>query len=227
MNGRSQRTDSDLASGSAGNQQHAGPTARPRHRLRVAGLAAVVVAGAVVLSGCANDPLAAQYLAGDNKNYIQGDGTITEVPISDRSGPVSFAGTTEHGDAVSSKDFAGEVLVVNFWYAGCAPCRVEAPDLAALSEKFDGDGATFLGVNVRDQAETAASFAETFGVPYPSVIDTDGAMQLAFAGTVSPNAVPTTLVIDKEGRVASRILGQVSTPSILETLIRDAIAEQG
>ena len=45
-------------------------------------------------------------------------------------------------------------------------------------------------------------------------------MQYAFAGTVAPNAVPTTLVLDAEGRVAARILGRVSDPTILETLIK-------
>ena len=53
----------------------------------------------------------------------------------------------------------------------------------------------------------------------------DGAMQLAFSGSIPPNAVPTTLVLDRSGRVAARVLGQVSSPSILETLIRDTIAE--
>jgi hypothetical protein len=52
-------------------------------------------------------------------------------------------------------------------------------------------------------------------------------MQLAFSGSIPPNAVPTTLVLDAEGRVAARILGQVTSPSILETLIRDTIAETG
>ena len=190
-----------------------------------AGVAGLVVAGALLLAGCSNDPLADQYLSGDSKNYIAGDGTVTEIEPDSRQQPVDFSGTTAEGSAVSQADYSGEVVVLNFWYASCAPCRVEAPDLAKLSAKYDGQGASFLGVNVRDQAPQAISFEKNYGIEYPSVIDTDGALQLAFSGEVSPNAVPTTLVIDKQGRVAARILGQVSEPSILDTLIRDTIAE--
>ena len=190
-----------------------------------AGLAGLVVVGTMLLAGCANDPLADQYLSGDSKNYIAGDGTVTEIEPDSRQQAVDFAGTTAVGTSVSQADYTGEVVVLNFWYASCAPCRVEAPELAKLSEKYDGEGASFLGVNVRDQAPQAISFEENYGIDYPSVIDTDGALQLAFSGDVSPNAVPTTLVIDKQGRVAARILGQVSEPSILDTLIRDTIAE--
>jgi peroxiredoxin len=191
-----------------------------------AGMAGLVVAGALLLSACSNDPLADQYLSGDSKNYIAGDGTVTEIEPESRQQAVDFSGTTAEGESVSQADYAGQVVVLNFWYASCAPCRVEAPELAKLSEKYDGEGASFLGVNVRDQAPQAISFEENYGIEYPSVIDIDGAMQLAFSGDVSPNAVPTTLVIDKEGRVAARILGQVSEPSILDTLIGDTIAEQ-
>jgi peroxiredoxin len=190
-----------------------------------AGLAGLVVTGALLLAGCSNDPLADQYLSGDSKNYIAGDGTVTEIEPESRQGAVDFTGTTAEGDSVSQADYAGQVVVLNFWYASCAPCRVEAPELAKLSAKYEGEGASFLGVNVRDQAPQAISFEKNYGIEYPSVIDTDGALQLAFSGEVSPNAVPTTLVIDKQGRVAARILGQVSEPSILDTLIRDAIAE--
>jgi peroxiredoxin len=190
-----------------------------------AGLAGLVVAGTMLLAGCANDPLADQYLSGDSKNYIAGDGTVTEIEPESRQQAIDFTGTTAEGGSVSQADYSGEVVVLNFWYASCAPCRVEAPELAKLSEKYDGEGASFLGVNVRDQAPQAISFEETYGIDYPSVIDTDGALQLAFSGDVSPNAVPTTLVIDKQGRVAARILGQVSEPSILDTLIRDTVAE--
>ena len=127
---------------------------------------------------------------------------------------------------ISSADFAGDVLVVNFWYASCAPCRAEAPQLQELSAEYDGEGARFIGVNVYDQADTALSFNESYGITYPSIMDVkDGAVKLAFTGTVPPKAVPTTLVLDKDGRVAARILGQLKDASILGTLIRDAIAE--
>lgn len=195
-----------------------------RHRL--VPLVAGLFVGALLLSGCSSDPLAEQYREGSNKGYIAGDGSVTEIAVADRGDAIEFAGETETGESVTSADTLGEVLVVNFWYASCAPCRAEASDLQGINAQFENEGASFLGVNVRDQAPNAIAFNETYGVTYPSVLDVDaGAMQLAFSGSIPPNAVPTTLVLDAEGRVAARILGQVTSPSVLETLIRDTIAE--
>ncbi len=188
--------------------------------------AAVVVSGALLLTGCTTDSLAAQYRAGTGQNYIAGDGSITEIAIDHRDKPVTFAGTTERGVAVSSADYAGKVLVVNFWYAGCPPCRVEAPDLEALYKKYQPNGVGFLGVNLYDSAATAIGFAKDHSVTYPSVLDRDtGSVLLAFSGTVPPKATPTTLVIDKKGRVAARILGAIPDRSILDTLISSTLAE--
>ncbi|RNE62092.1 TlpA family protein disulfide reductase [Cryobacterium tepidiphilum] len=197
------------------------------HRLALV-VAGVVTAATLALTGCSSDPLAEQYRAGTNKGYIAGDGSVTEIPAAKRGEPVEFSGTTASGDTVTSHELAGTVVVLNFWYAGCAPCRAEAPDLAKLSEEFDGKGAQFLGVNVRDQAASVTAFNASYDIRYPSVLDVnDGSMQQAFSGTIPPNAVPTTLVLDGSGRVAARILGELEAPSILETLIRDTIAEAG
>lgn len=188
-------------------------------------IGALALAATVVLSGCSsNDPLAQQYRAGTSKNYIAGSG-VTEIKPADRGRPVAFSGTTETGRTVTNADYSGKVLVLNFWYASCPPCRAEAPRLQALYQEFAGKGATFLGVNVRDQAATALEFEKQFGIGYPSIIDTNqGNMLLAFAGSVAPNAVPTTLVIDRQGRVAARILGEANQ-SVLRTLIADVVAE--
>jgi peroxiredoxin len=195
---------------------------------RALSLTAAAVAAVTLLAGCASDPLADQYASGTTKNYISGQGTINEIAVDDRAAPVEFEGDTDAGTTVSSADFAGDVLVLNFWYAGCPPCRVEAPDLEEISQTFAADGVKFLGVNVRDQTATSLSFASEFGITYPSVMDADdGNMLLAFAGTVAPSAVPTTLVIDRQGRVAARILGGIEGTSNLSTLIKDAIAEEG
>lgn len=198
---------------------------RTRSRLATR-LAVIAGVSLLALTGCTNDPLAEQYREGSGKGYVAGDGSWTEIPEAERDEPVEFVGVDQNGDEVTSDDFAGEVLVVNFWYAACAPCRAEAPDLVELSAQYEGQGARFLGVNVRDQADTAIAFDETYGIEYPSIIDTnDGAVKLAFSGSVPPNAVPTTLVLDAEGRIAARIVGQVRDASILDTLIRDTIAE--
>ena len=175
-------------------------------------------------AGCAvEDPLAAQAKAGDNKNYIAGDGSVTEYAADQRGEPVRLEGTLFDGTTVSSAQFAGDVVVLNFWYAACAPCRKEAPDLAELHDLFEPDGARFYGVNIRDERSTAEAFERSFNVPYPSFQDKDGGILLAMTQFVPPSAVPTTLVLDRESRVAARILG-LADKATLKALITDVLA---
>ena len=177
-----------------------------------------------LLAGCtSNDPLANQYKAGDNKNYIAGDGTVTEFAAGNRGDKVSWSGTTGSGEEISSTALAGVVTVMNFWYAGCAPCRAEAPDLVELQAEFKD--VQFVGVNVRDTAATSNAFEKNFKVTWPSVIDAQtGSVLLAFTGIVTPQAVPTTIVIGKDGKVTARVLGRIDK-SILRTLIKTAVSE--
>lgn len=178
-----------------------------------------------LLTGCTNDPLAQQYADGSGQGYITADGAYTELPVEARDEPIVFSGTDVEGGAVSSEDYAGQVYVVNFWYAGCPPCRAEAPDLAALSTEYSE--VPFLGVNITDSEDVARTFEQKYDITYPSIIDArDSAVQLAFAGSVAPNAVPTTLVVDREGRVAARISGLIRDPSILSSMIDTVLAEE-
>nr|WP_194241530.1 TlpA disulfide reductase family protein [Galbitalea soli] len=163
--------------------------------------------------------------SGANAGYIQGDGVYKEFAPADRKPAVSFHSTTDAGKAVSSTQFLGTVHVLNFWYAGCPPCRLEAPDLEKVYQKYKGT-VPFLGINTYDQAATAITFEKKFGITYPSVMDVnDTAVQYAFAGSIPANAVPTTLVIDRQGRVAARVTGLLEDKSILEAMIDTVIAE--
>ena len=189
--------------------------------------AATAVLLGVALTGCsANDSLAQQYQEGNEKGYIAGDFRVVEIAAGERGDPVVFEGVTETGETVSSDDYRGEVLVVNFWYAACGPCIVEAPLLEEVWQEYQDQGVSFLGVNTYDQPATPLSFARDNNVTYPSVIDVnDGKVKLAFAQVTPIQATPTTLVVDKEGRVAARIIGQLQSASILSTLVRDALGE--
>lgn len=192
-----------------------------RRSLLAAGGAVLTVA----LAACTtNDPLADQANAGDNKNYIAGDGSVTEYGASERKDPVAFSGTLFDGKTVDAANFPDQVTVLNFWYAACAPCRVEAPDLQSLYTDFKPQGVEFIGVNIRDEKATAEAFERNFKLSYPSMMDKDGGVLLALTKFVPPSSVPTTLVLDKNGRVSARILG-VAEKGTLKALITSALAE--
>lgn len=192
----------------------------------VAGVLAVLALGGAV-AGCSADPLAEQYRAGDDKGFIAADGLrVVEIPQDERGEPVAFSGELDTGGTITDADVDGDVVVVNFWYAACGPCRAEAPALEEAYTSFAGDDVSFLGVNTTDSAGTALAFAETYGVTYPSVLaSVTPEIKLAFAQATPISATPTTLVLDTDGRVAARIIGQLQDASVLETLVSDALAE--
>ena len=174
------------------------------------------------LSACTSDPLAEQFRTGDNKNYISGDGSVTEFNGTKSVGE-KWTSTTFDGQLLSSDSLLGHVTVINFWYAGCAPCRAETPDLAKIASDYEAKGVYVVGVNVRDSAATALAFARNHKLNYPSVMDIEsGAVVQAYTGVVSPSAVPTTLVLNAKGEVTSRVLGRFE-PSTLRSLIDTAL----
>ena len=198
---------------------------------RLAPLAVLAVATSLVLAGCASsDNLATGYnKSGDTGNYVSADGSTKTIAAADRGAAVTFSGTTDAGATVSSDQYAGKVVVLNFWYAACPPCRLEAPALEKLHQKYAPDGVVFLGVNKDDSAATARSFEKSHGTTYPSILDADtGSVSLAFtsAHAISPNAVPTTLVIDAKGRVAARFSGLITSPSLVGQIIESTMAEK-
>ncbi len=184
--------------------------------------AAAVAAATILLAGCSGG-LGQQ--VGDRTGYIEGTGAFREVPVDERGDPVEITGPTTDGSTLDLAAWRGDVVVVNLWYAGCAPCREEADELVAAAQARAGDGVRFAGLNVRDDAPNAAAFERKYAVPYPSVLDAgSGEGVLALAGLVSPQAIPSTIVLDRQGRPASRVLGQVD-PDVLDALIDTALAE--
>lgn len=198
-----------------------------RRGIRVA--VAIPLLAAFALTGCSGGgtDLAKQWQESSDKGYVAGDGTSLSIPEAERTKPVEFSGETDGNKTYGSADTVGYVTVINFWYAGCAPCRAEAPDLAAAYAEFADQDVKFVGVNTRDQIAQAQQFAKQFDIEYPSIMDNaEGrAVQRAFAGQVPLNAVPTTLVLDTEGRVAHRVIGQLAGESQLRTLINETLAE--
>ncbi|WP_237189764.1 TlpA family protein disulfide reductase [Rothia nasimurium] len=199
------------------------PSQYPVTRKTALSLAALGAVG--LLSACSSsgkDSLAAQADAGDSKGYIAGDGSVTEYAAAERGEPVEFENELFDGTVVTAAELRGKPVLLNFWYAGCAPCRTEAPWLNELHQTF-GEKVAFYGANVRDEKGTAEAFEKNFEVPYPSFRDLNGKILLAMSKYVPAQAVPTTVILDAEGRVAARILGQIDK-SVVKTLLEDQVS---
>ena len=191
------------------------------------GIAAAVVVAALTLTGCTSgDTLTTDNSSNDSSVYTDDSGVPVLVNQADRKDALNFTGKTEDGSPLTLSDYRGKVVVVNFWYASCAPCRAEAPILQSLSDKYQSQGVAFIGANTQDQPDTAISFEKAHKVTYPSIMDVDtGTVRIAFHGAVSASAVPVTFVLDQKGRIAARIVGELESTSILNTLISDTLAE--
>ncbi len=174
------------------------------------------MAAGSVLVGCGSGA------AGGSSGYLSGNGVITELPVAKREKPGKISGETLEGKTVALSDYAGKVVVVNVWGSWCPPCRAEADDLSKAAAELAPQGVVFLGINTRDASrDNALTFQNKRKVPYSSIFDPGGKSLLAFHGTLTPNAIPSTVVIDAQGRVAASIIGELPSTQTLVDVVKD------
>lgn len=162
--------------------------------------------------------------------FVSGDGSVTILEPAQRQLAPEAVGVDLNGDTLKLSDFAGQVVVLNVWASWCAPCRAEAGALEEVALQFDGKGVQFIGLNTRDSQAAAQAFTRNFGVTYPSMVDTDGRIQLLFNDSLPPQAIPSTIVIDQQGRVAARALGTVTSATLramIEPLLEESETSSG
>jgi peroxiredoxin len=192
-------------------------------RRRPLAAAAAAAALLTLLTACSQPSGAGDVV---NQGFVSGDGSVQQWDPGDRKDPVTVTGTDFEGKTVDSSQWDGDVVVINTWYASCAPCRAEAPDLVALANDRADDGVQVLGINTEDEAGAAQAFERTYEVPYPSIADRSGQVVAKLSGIVPLQAVPTTVVLDREHRPAARVIGQAD-PSTLDSIIDEVLAEDG
>lgn len=191
-----------------------------RPRARFGGAALFLI---LSLSACSADPAT-------DAGFVSGDGSVTILDPTERTPAPVISGVDLDGKSLSTADFPGDIIVLNVWASWCAPCRAEAPALEEVATEFAGQGVQLIGLNTRDSAASARNFVSKYGVSFPSIVDTDGRLQLRFNDTLPPQAIPSTIVLDQQGNVAARALGAVDASTlsgIIETIAQESVPANG
>ena len=113
------------------------------------------------------------------------------------------------GMPVTSDQFKGKVVVLDFWATWCTPCKAEIPGYIELQKKYAADGLVFVGVSVdQDGAEIVKRFIKEHGINYTIVLGGDSDIASAY-GVVS--MIPTTFIIDRNGQIRDKKVGKEDT----------------
>lgn len=162
--------------------------------------AGLPLAGVALLAALAGFSL---YLAGRHAEPL----AIPAGPVDATPAAIQSA-RFEDGEGASRSlgQFAGKVVVVNFWATWCSPCREEMPGFVKLQSKWEGRGVQFVGL-AQDDAAKVAAFGRELGVNYPLWLG--GAEVMDFSRRLGNHlgVLPHTVLLDGQGRVLESRIG--------------------
>lgn len=119
---------------------------------------------------------------------------------------------------VSLNDLKGSLVLVDFFYKSCYPCMLALPGLQALSEKYQSQGLSVIGIDPFDtKDDDIVSFLKKRGITYTVLL---GGKDVAKDYRVS--AYPTLYLIDRNGKI---IYVQNGYSKDLEKILEDSIKE--
>jgi len=131
----------------------------------------------------------------------------------------SFSTHDMNGKKVKLKDLRGKVVMLNFWFIGCPPCRAEIPELNKLVELYkDNPNVVFLAVAL-DPRWDIRTFLKTS--PFNFDIIDDGR---SIADIYKIHLYPTSVILDKEGKVAFHTVSfAANSPYWMKKTINEAL----
>jgi thiol-disulfide isomerase/thioredoxin len=122
------------------------------------------------------------------------------------------------GAAMNLGDLRGKVVLLNFWATWCPPCDSEMPDLNAIYRQYGNEkDFVVVGVNLQEQPEEVASYAQRRSIAFPVLLDRDGHVTRR---DYQVRTLPASVIIDREGRIRDSWTGPLQREAVLARLER-------
>lgn len=116
------------------------------------------------------------------------------------------------GNDVSLSDFAGKVVVMDFWYRGCGWCIVAMPQVKAIADHFQDQPVVILGMNKDSEVSDANFVIKKLNLKYPNLEAEKIANDYKIQG------FPTLLILDQKGTIRDVHVGY--SPTLKRDVIR-------
>ena len=124
----------------------------------------------------------------------------------------------------SLEDYAGKVVVLDFWASWCVPCRRSFPWLNTMYEKYGDEGLVIVGVNLDFDRADAERFLREYPASFDIVYDEDKGLAKQFEVI----AMPSSYLIGRDGKILERHLGfKVKKQADYEAAIVNALGNAG
>lgn len=108
------------------------------------------------------------------------------------------------GKTLTSDDFKGKVVFVNFWASWCSVCKEEMPTVDALYKQMKSNkNFVMITILYKDSAVNGVAYLKSKGYSFPVYSDVDGYSASNFGVT----GVPETYVISKSGVLKKKTIG--------------------
>lgn len=132
-----------------------------------------------------------------------------------------FAEKDLEGNLFKSKELEGKVVVINFWFINCPPCRMEIPELNEMVAQYtDNKDVVFLAIALDEKWELQ-QFLKMMPFHYNII---PGGRN--FARSYKVSSFPTHVVVDREGLVKFHTAGLArNTVHWIQKSVEEALAQ--
>lgn len=133
--------------------------------------------------------------------------------------PMELVAQTLAGQKVDLKDFAGKVVLVDFWATWCIPCVQSMPALQTAYENYHQKGFEIIGFSLDEDREALKKFVEEKKLPWTIAVKADGEDAVDPSERYGVMAIPMMILVGKDGNVLNANLrGEGALEEALEKL---------
>lgn len=122
---------------------------------------------------------------------------------SETSTPLMLKSVAGKDKPINFQDYAGKVILIDYWASWCGPCRLSFPWMNDMQAKYSDQGFEIIAINLDSDAEAAHEFLAEVPANFTLGFDPEGIS----AEQMQVEAMPMSYLIDRDGQIRYRLMG--------------------